>query len=87
MKIYANTSIFTLNFQLKKIVDNNFDKLPLHGLGKGYSSNWWKALAGLLMAHGNNKENLYLYANISILFHKIMFHPFCNEHTVYSKYY
>lgn len=39
-------------FQAKKIIENNFDKLPMHGLGKDNSSNWWKALGGLLLAHG-----------------------------------
>ncbi|TQD80819.1 hypothetical protein C1H46_033654 [Malus baccata] len=30
--------------QAKKFIDAQYDKLPLHGLGKDYSSNWWKAL-------------------------------------------
>ncbi|EEC82697.1 hypothetical protein OsI_27361 [Oryza sativa Indica Group] len=38
--------------RVKKIVENNFDKLPLHGRGKDYPPNWWKALGGLLLAHG-----------------------------------
>ncbi|CAD6216639.1 unnamed protein product [Miscanthus lutarioriparius] len=38
----------------KKIVDNNYDKLQMHGRGKDYSSNWWKALGGLLIAHANS---------------------------------
>lgn len=40
------------DFQSKKIVGNNFDTLPLHGLGKDYSSTWWKALAAQLIANG-----------------------------------
>lgn len=40
------------HFQSKKIVENNFDKLPFHGLGKDHSSTWWKALAAQLMTHG-----------------------------------
>lgn len=56
-----------LTFQSKKILDNNFDKLPLHGLGKGYSANWWKALAGLLIAHGNINISCIFTAN-SLLF-------------------
>ncbi|KAL6657204.1 hypothetical protein ACP70R_004984 [Stipagrostis hirtigluma subsp. patula] len=40
----------------KKIVDNNYDKLQMHGRGKDYSPNWWKALGGLLVAHGYLKE-------------------------------
>ncbi|KAF3331878.1 mediator of RNA polymerase II transcription subunit 34-like protein [Carex littledalei] len=36
----------------KKIKINKFDKLPMHGLGKDNSSNWWKALGGLLLANG-----------------------------------
>lgn len=51
----------------KKILDNNFDKLPLHGLGKGYSANWWKALAGLLIAHDYLKENTQdIYTTVSV---------------------
>ncbi|XLT08994.1 hypothetical protein HN51_054787, partial [Arachis hypogaea] len=36
----------------KKILDAQFDKLPLHGLGKTYAPNWWKALGHQLIAHG-----------------------------------
>ncbi|XP_020273084.1 uncharacterized protein LOC109848140 isoform X2 [Asparagus officinalis] len=51
----------------KKILDNDFDKLSLHGLGKGYSSNWWKALAGLLIAHDYLKENTQdIYRTVSV---------------------
>jgi hypothetical protein len=28
----------------------------MHGRGKDYSSNWWKALGGLLIAHGTNVD-------------------------------
>ncbi|CAN6219965.1 unnamed protein product [Urochloa humidicola] len=42
----------------KKIVDNNYDKLQMHGRGKDYSPNWWKALGGLLMAHDYLKETV-----------------------------
>lgn len=42
----------------KKIVDNNYDKLQMHGRGKDYSSNWWKALGGLLIAHDYLKETV-----------------------------
>ncbi|KAK1265466.1 ATP-dependent DNA helicase Q-like 4B [Acorus gramineus] len=43
----------------KRIVDNNFDKLPSHGIGKDYPPNWWKALAEQLIAHGTHKD-LYI---------------------------
>ncbi|KAF8656550.1 hypothetical protein HU200_060609 [Digitaria exilis] len=42
----------------KKIVDNNYDKLQMHGRGKDYSPNWWKALGGLLMAHDYLRETV-----------------------------
>ncbi|XP_065880373.1 uncharacterized protein [Euphorbia lathyris] len=42
----------------KKILDMQFDKLPLHGLGKSYSSNWWKALADQLISHGYLEETI-----------------------------
>ncbi|KAH7564693.1 hypothetical protein JRO89_XS09G0007000 [Xanthoceras sorbifolium] len=35
----------------KKVLDAQFDKLPLHGLGKDYTSNWWKELAYQLISH------------------------------------
>ncbi|PIN07968.1 DNA helicase [Handroanthus impetiginosus] len=38
-------------FYSKKILDNNFDKLPFHGLGKDKPANWWKALAYQLISH------------------------------------
>ncbi|XP_058110814.1 uncharacterized protein LOC131253707 isoform X2 [Magnolia sinica] len=50
----------------KRILDNHFDKLPLHGLGKEHSSNWWKALGDQLMAHGYLKETVHdLYRTVS----------------------
>ncbi|KAI8538847.1 hypothetical protein RHMOL_Rhmol09G0135200 [Rhododendron molle] len=35
----------------KKILNAQFDKLPLHGLGKELSANWWKALGYQLISH------------------------------------
>ncbi|KAH7677615.1 DNA helicase protein [Dioscorea alata] len=40
----------------RKILDNNFDKLSMHGMGRDYSSNWWKALAALMFSNGYLKE-------------------------------
>ncbi|KHN18629.1 uncharacterized protein LOC114396797 [Glycine soja] len=40
----------------KKILDVQFDKLPLHGLGKNYPANWWKALGHQLISQGYLKE-------------------------------
>ncbi|KAI8572840.1 hypothetical protein RHMOL_Rhmol01G0231600 [Rhododendron molle] len=37
--------------QSKKILNAQFDKLPLHGLGKELSANWWKALGYQLISH------------------------------------
>ncbi|KAK7290316.1 hypothetical protein RIF29_04638 [Crotalaria pallida] len=45
----------------KKIVDAQFDKLPLHGLGKTYQSNWWRALGHQLISHGYLKETVSDY--------------------------
>ncbi|KAI8523388.1 hypothetical protein RHMOL_Rhmol13G0069300 [Rhododendron molle] len=42
----------------KKIINAQFDKLPLHGLGKELSANWWKALAYQLIAHGYLTETI-----------------------------
>ncbi|WCJ34897.1 ATP-dependent DNA helicase RecQ [Euphorbia peplus] len=42
----------------KKILDWHFNQLPLHGLGKSYSSNWWKALADQLISHGYLEETV-----------------------------
>ncbi|XP_022731147.1 uncharacterized protein LOC111285809 isoform X2 [Durio zibethinus] len=51
----------------KKIVDAQFDKLPLHGLGKSYSSNWWKALAHQLISHGYLMETVKdVYRTVSV---------------------
>ncbi|URE42672.1 RQC [Musa troglodytarum] len=56
-----------LHQKSKKIVGNNFDNLPLHGLGKDYSATWWKALAAQLIANGYLKENLVdVYRTVSI---------------------
>ncbi|XP_020203680.1 uncharacterized protein LOC109789190 [Cajanus cajan] len=40
----------------KKILQVQFDKLPLHGLGKNYPANWWKALGHQLIFQGYLKE-------------------------------
>ncbi|KAK4858826.1 hypothetical protein QYF36_022639 [Acer negundo] len=51
----------------KKIVDAQFDKLPLHGLGKDYSSNWWKDLAYQLISHGYLVEIVKdIYRTVSV---------------------
>ncbi|KAJ4829824.1 hypothetical protein Tsubulata_025335 [Turnera subulata] len=51
----------------KKIVDNHFDKLPLHGLGKDYSANWWKDLASHLISHGYLIETVNdIYRTVSV---------------------
>ncbi|GMN23224.1 hypothetical protein TIFTF001_000034 [Ficus carica] len=51
----------------KKIVDAQFDKLPLHGLGKHYSANWWKALAYQLVSSGYLTETVSdKYRTISV---------------------
>ncbi|KAL5580452.1 hypothetical protein UlMin_012894 [Ulmus minor] len=51
----------------KKILDSRFDRLPLHGLGKDYSSNWWKALGYQLISAGYLKENISdVYKTISV---------------------
>ncbi|KAM0834445.1 hypothetical protein ACQ4PT_063596 [Festuca glaucescens] len=42
--------------RVKKLVEKNYDKLPMHARGKDYPPNWWKALGGLLMALGYLKE-------------------------------
>uniref|UniRef100_A0A6V7QRN9 ATP-dependent DNA helicase n=1 Tax=Ananas comosus var. bracteatus TaxID=296719 RepID=A0A6V7QRN9_ANACO len=42
----------------RKILDNNYEELPLHGLGKDHPANWWKALGDLLIANDFLKENL-----------------------------
>ncbi|KAG4387360.1 hypothetical protein AAZX31_11G210000 [Glycine max] len=51
----------------KKILDVQFDKLPLHGLGKNYPANWWKALGYQLISQGYLKEILSgIYRTISV---------------------
>lgn len=51
----------------KKISEAQFDKLPLHGLGKGYSSNWWKALATQLISYGYLMQTVSdIYVTVSV---------------------
>ncbi|XP_061344896.1 uncharacterized protein LOC133290798 [Gastrolobium bilobum] len=51
----------------KKILDAQFDKLPLHGLGKTYPANWWKALGHQLISQGYLKETISdVYRTISV---------------------
>ncbi|XP_019439561.1 PREDICTED: uncharacterized protein LOC109345181 [Lupinus angustifolius] len=51
----------------KKIVEAQFDKLPLHGLGKTYPSTWWRALGNQLISHGYLKETVVdFYRFISV---------------------
>ncbi|KAL2943318.1 ATP-dependent DNA helicase RecQ [Bienertia sinuspersici] len=52
----------------KRIVGAQFDRLPLHGLGKAYSSHWWKSLGSLLISHGYLKEtvsDVYRFVSVS----------------------
>ncbi|KNA25986.1 hypothetical protein SOVF_000900 isoform A [Spinacia oleracea] len=52
----------------KRIVDAQFDRLPLHGLGKAYSSNWWKSLGSQLISHDYLKETIsdvYRFVSVS----------------------
>ncbi|XP_009379064.2 ATP-dependent DNA helicase RecQ-like [Pyrus x bretschneideri] len=51
----------------KKIIDAQYDKLPLHGLGKDYSSNWWKALGYQLISSGYLRETVKdIYRTVSL---------------------
>ncbi|CAL8160271.1 unnamed protein product [Prunus armeniaca] len=51
----------------KKIIDPQYDKLPLHGLGKDYSSNWWKALGYQLISSGYLMETVNdIYRTVSV---------------------
>ncbi|KAH7542864.1 hypothetical protein FEM48_Zijuj02G0120500 [Ziziphus jujuba var. spinosa] len=51
----------------KKVLDAHSDKLPLYGLGKGYSSNWWKALAYTLISSGYLMETVVdIYKTVSV---------------------
>ncbi|RDX94035.1 hypothetical protein CR513_23629, partial [Mucuna pruriens] len=51
----------------KKILDAQYDKLPLHGLGKNYPANWWKALGQQLIFQGYLKETVSdMYRTISV---------------------
>ncbi|KAL6634743.1 hypothetical protein ACP70R_027414 [Stipagrostis hirtigluma subsp. patula] len=36
----------------KKVKENYYDDLEVHGRGRKYSANWWKSLGGLLLADG-----------------------------------
>lgn len=51
-KAYLTMVILLSFFQSRKILDNNYEVLPLHGLGKDHPANWWKALGDLLIANG-----------------------------------
>ncbi|GJN33444.1 hypothetical protein PR202_gb22044 [Eleusine coracana subsp. coracana] len=59
LKVLYN--LFAIRSNAKKIVDNNYDKLQMHGRGKDYSPNWWKALGGLLIAHALNPDFVYCF--------------------------
>ncbi|KAK7301998.1 hypothetical protein RJT34_12875 [Clitoria ternatea] len=51
----------------KKILDARFDILPLHGLGKSYPANWWKALGHQLISQGYLKEIVTdVYKTVSV---------------------
>ncbi|KAK9688753.1 hypothetical protein RND81_09G008700 [Saponaria officinalis] len=53
----------------KRIVEAQYDRLPLHGLGKAYSSNWWKALGSLLISQGYLKETIsdvYRFVSVGV---------------------
>ncbi|KAJ0075745.1 hypothetical protein Patl1_35065 [Pistacia atlantica] len=51
----------------KKVLDALFDKLPLHGLGRDHSSNWWKALAYQLISSGYLMETVKdIYRTVSV---------------------
>jgi ATP-dependent DNA helicase RecQ len=48
----------------KKIIDNGYEKSPVHGLGRGKSANWWKSLSDQLLALGtyqSSVRNVCLY--------------------------
>ena len=47
-------------------MEKNYDKLPMHAMGKDYPPNWWKALGSLLMAHGTVMKSVYS-TNYSLL--------------------
>ncbi|XP_059065394.1 uncharacterized protein LOC131036323 isoform X2 [Cryptomeria japonica] len=42
----------------KKILEKHYDTLPVHGLGKHHSANWWKALGDQLIGLGYLTEKL-----------------------------
>jgi len=41
--------------QAKRVVENGFDKSPVHGLGREKSPNWWKSLADQLLCLGTSE--------------------------------
>lgn len=49
--------------QVKKIIEKQFDNLPFHGLGKDYSSNWWKSLGFQLISFG--MQYIFFYLDFS----------------------
>ncbi|PON69537.1 DNA helicase, ATP-dependent [Parasponia andersonii] len=52
----------------KKVLDAQLDRLPLHGLGKDYSANWWKALGYQLISSGYLTEtvsDVYKFISVS----------------------
>lgn len=52
----------------RKIIDNHFDKLSSHGIGKEYSSNWWKSLGDQLIVSGYLKatvQDIYITVSVS----------------------
>ncbi|KAF6142997.1 hypothetical protein GIB67_041065 [Kingdonia uniflora] len=58
----------------RKILDVEYDKLPLHGFGKDHSSNWWKALAEQLVSHGYLTENVKdIYRTVSVSLKGVQF--------------
>ncbi|KAH9308956.1 hypothetical protein KI387_036867, partial [Taxus chinensis] len=51
----------------KKVIENRFDTLPVHGLGKHFSVNWWKALGDQLIGLGYLIEKMTdVYRCISV---------------------
>ncbi|KAB2634498.1 Werner syndrome ATP-dependent helicase-like [Pyrus ussuriensis x Pyrus communis] len=53
----------------KIIIDAQYDKLPLHGLGKDYSSNWWKALGYQLIS------SCYLMETVDDIYRAVSLSP------------
>ncbi|XP_071718043.1 uncharacterized protein [Rutidosis leptorrhynchoides] len=46
----------------KKIIENQFDNLPFHGLGKDFTANWWKTLGSQLISYGYLVETVKEFA-------------------------